>query len=464
MIGFFPTPYQDELVYSWLARYFVWSGYTSALDAYRDLYDNPKVRPSVELMNNMTKDAREVMERTGPLKELVQRHTLFPEYARFMDPLRREKLLEECDFTKGNWNNNLMRPTSVGERYLRYCPLCVKEDREEHGETYWHRLHQISGMKVCVKHGVYLCNSSVLLDTKLTRLKAAEIVINETEEAVECKDETVMKLSSFMVQVFLSLEYSHDSIGRYLNDRIDPGYIKGNGERRMEAFYADYKAFYSSFGDTVLMSRNVMARILSGRQGLFAYVCQLALFEGITPEELLHDGSETEDSDIFVRVSKRTGESIDKVRLIGEAILEELKKDSGIRVRSVRQKVSLDKEDERLAPKVASAVSEMYGTGDKRPRKVTVSAVGRAIHIDTHKLNRMKRCMEAMKPYMETQAHYWAREIVWAVRELERRCEPLTLKRMGRLVSLKRREIESCMDELKALDEDRYTIVKSILG
>ena len=85
MIGIFPKLYDDELVYSWLARYLVYSGYTSAMDAYRDLYDNIKIHPSVELMNNMTKNAREVMERTAPLKELVLNHTLFPEYARFID-------------------------------------------------------------------------------------------------------------------------------------------------------------------------------------------------------------------------------------------------------------------------------------------------------------------------------------------------------------------------------------------
>ena len=280
---------------------------------------------------------------------------------------------------------------------------------------------------------------------------------------MECKDQTVLKLSKYMEQVFLSSEYSHDKIGRFLNEHIDPKYLRSNGERCMNELYDAYRAFYEPLGEEWLMSHNVMTRIFRGRPGLFGYVCQLALFEGISAVELLKDGSDVEEYDIFVRVSKRTGEPIDRVRLIGEAMLDELKKDSAIRTRSIRQKISLDKEDEKLAPRVREIASEMYGAGEKRPRKVTVTAVSKIVRVDAHKLTRMKHCIEAMKPYMETQECYWARELVWAVHEIEMRIEPLTLKRLGRLVSLKRREIESCMDELRKIDSEVYDVVHGVL-
>jgi len=60
MIGYFPRLYEDELVYSWIARYLVHSGYTAASDAYQDLYYNKNLRTSVELMNNMVDDAKEL--------------------------------------------------------------------------------------------------------------------------------------------------------------------------------------------------------------------------------------------------------------------------------------------------------------------------------------------------------------------------------------------------------------------
>ncbi len=464
MIGFFPTPYKDELVYSWLCRYMVWSGYTAATDAYRDLYANPIIRPSVELMNNMTKDTLTVMTKYMPMRELVYKHTLFPEYGRFIEPIRRDRLLKECDFTKGNWNNNLMRPAGLGDRYLRYCPVCVKEDRETYGETYWNRLHQITGMKVCVKHGVYLLDSSILLETKLTRMKAAEIVIDEPEGAVECHDEQILGLSLYMAEVFLSPNYSHDGIGRYLNNRIDPKYLRSNGERLMSELYNEYKAFYRSLSKEMLMSSNVMTRIYRGKPGLFGYICQLAYFEGVSPEELLHDGAETEDGDIFDRVSHKTGEPLERVKLIGEALLEEIKKDNGIRVRHVRQKVNLDKEDEQLSFKVREIAAEIYGSGEERPRKVTMSAVARVLHVDGHKMKRMKRCMEELERYQESQEHYWARELIWAVGELERRGEPLNFKHLRNLINLRRENIQDSLKDLKRLNTEISSIVISILG
>ena len=40
--------------------------------------------------------------------------------------------------------------------YLRFCPLCVEDDRAQLDETYWHRLHQVPGVEVCPTHKVFL--------------------------------------------------------------------------------------------------------------------------------------------------------------------------------------------------------------------------------------------------------------------------------------------------------------------
>ncbi len=47
--------------------------------------------------------------------------------------------------------------------YLRFCPLCLIEDLQQCGETYWHRNHKVSGIRVCLTHGVGLENSRVLM-------------------------------------------------------------------------------------------------------------------------------------------------------------------------------------------------------------------------------------------------------------------------------------------------------------
>ncbi len=462
MIGYFPKIYDDELIYSWIARYLVHSGYTSAADAYQDLYFNKNLRPSVELMNNLIDDAKSVMTKQMSLEELIHKHTLFPEYGRFIDPVRRERLIKEADFTKGNWINNLMIPASLGERCLKYCPLCAKEDRDQYGETYWHRKHQIIGVKICVRHGIYLQDSDIVINRNLTRLKSAEIIIPRKTTISKCEDEIIIKLATYMVAVFENEKYSHEHIGRYINSQIPSKYLYSNGNRRMYALYADYATFYKTMDPSDLMSENSMCRLLGGHRGTYSYICQLGLLLGIDPSELINKGNEQE-YDIFQRVSQITGEPVGRVCIIGEAVIAELKKDSVRFIKGTRYKDSIDQADLELLPRLQEAVIKIYGDGDSRPRKISISQVSKAVHVDSHKLKKMKRCMEFFNQYYESQEEYWARELVWAVKKTERDGDSLSFSHIQDLTNLRRDNMVDSMEKLKSLDRRIYDVLVSLL-
>ena len=463
MIGYFPELYEDELIYSWIARYYVHSGYTSAADTYQDLYFNKNLRPSVELMNNLIDDAKLVMTRYMSLEELIYNHTLFPEYGRFIDPTKRERLLKEADFSRGNWINSLMIPFSTGERYLKYCPLCAKEDRDTHGEAYWHRKHQITSINICVKHGVYLQNSEIVRNRNLTRLKAAEIIIPQMTVITECEDETIMKLAYYMVSVFDSSKYSHDHIGKYLNGHIPSKYVQDNGNRKAYELYEDYIAYYHSLTEEDLMSINSMSRILRGHSGTFGNICQLGLFFGIESSNLLIKGDEGQDYDIFIRVSELTGEPLERVHIIGEAIIYELKKDSVLFIKEKRHEDNIDKEDLALLPSVEATVKKIYGEGDDRPRKVSLNAICKPLHVDIHKLKKMERCMAVINKYYESQEEYWAREIVWAVKMIEKNGDTLNNRRIRDLTNMRRDNMLDSMQELEKNYPDVYARIEHII-
>ena len=463
MIGYFPELYEDELVYSWIARYLVHSGYTSAADAYQDLYFNKNLRPSVELMNNLIDDAKSVMTKYMPMEDLIYNHTLLPEYGRFIDPMKRERLVSEADFSRGNWINSLMIPAATGERYLKYCPLCAKEDRDNHGEAYWHRKHQIIGIKSCTKHKVYLQDSDVLINRNLTRLKAAEIVINRMTVITECEDEIIMKLASYMVSVFDSSKYSHDHIGKYLNRHIPSKYIHDNGNRKAYELYEDYTAFYRSLAAEELMSINTMSRILRGHSGTFGNICQLGLFFGVDPSDLLNKGDEALNDDIFIRVSQLTGEPLSRVYLIGEAVINELKKDSVIFIKEKRHEANIDKEDIALLPSVKSMVMKIYGEGDDRPRKISLNAICKPLNVDMHKMKKMERCMSVINQYYESQEEYWAREIVWAIKKIEKNGEPLNERHIRNMTNLRHDNIVDSLDALERFDKDIYLKIQDCI-
>lgn len=463
MIGYFPELYEDELIYSWIARYLVHSGYTSAADAYQDLYFNKNLRPSVELMNNLIDDAKSVMTKYMSLEELIYNHTLFPEYGRFIDPTKRERLVKEADFSRGNWINSLMIPYSTGERYLKYCPLCAEEDRDTHGEAYWHRKHQITSINICVKHGVCLQNSEIIRNRNLTRLKAAEIIIPRMTVITECEDEIIKKLASYMVSLFDSSKYSHDHIGKYLNRHIPSKYVHDNGNRKAYELYEDYTAYYHSLAEEDLMSINTMSRILRGHSGTFGNICQLGLFLGIEPSDLLIKGDEGQDDDIFIRVSELTGEPLERVHIIGEAIIDELKKDSVLFIKEKRHEDNIDKEDLDLLPSVEATVKKIYGEGDERPRKVSLNAICKPLPVDIHKLKKMERCMAVINQYYESQEEYWAREIIWAVKMIEKNGDTLNSRHIRDLTNLRRDNMLDSMQELKKNYPDVHAKIKHIL-
>src|SRR5205085_11862301 len=65
---------------------------------------------------------------------------------------------------------------------LRFCPSCVIEDRDKYGETYWHRLHQISGVEICPRHDIPLEQSNApWIDRRCpSGVISAESIIQDT--------------------------------------------------------------------------------------------------------------------------------------------------------------------------------------------------------------------------------------------------------------------------------------------
>ena len=463
MIGFLPPLYEDELICSWHARYIVYSGYTSVSDAYIDIYGNKTIRPSVELVNSLSAEAIDAVSRYKPLRRLILEHTMFPEYGRFIDPVRREKLLSECDLTRGNWINTLMIPVSNNDRYLKYCPECVKEDRERYGETYWHRSHQISNIKICKKHRIYLEDSSVIIDRNNTRLKAAETVITLTGFMKKCDNPIILSFADYLSAVFYSSRYSHDKIGKYLSTRIDRSYIHDNGDRRLYALYDAYRAYFSSLDDNELMMIDYMSKLLRGRRGSSYHICQLGMFLGIDVEALLNSEAESDEKRTFRIVAENLGEPIENVERIGSAVLKEYGKRSGKNIRSLWQKKRIEDEDARLLQKVRDICTEMYGYGDKRPGKVSLSSISRYLKIDFHRLKKMRSCMEEINRYYETQEQYWAREIIWAVRQIRMNREPLNYKHIRNYTSLRKDNILDSLNALKEQSEEVYKMMREIV-
>lgn len=98
---YLPEIYPDELVYSWLSRYFVYSGCTNHKMLISQLLYSTKNNPSVEFIGHLNKAAEKQITQVYSIDDLILNHTMFPQYARFMPADKRDVALAElkryCD-------------------------------------------------------------------------------------------------------------------------------------------------------------------------------------------------------------------------------------------------------------------------------------------------------------------------------------------------------------------------------
>ncbi|MGK7930875.1 MAG: TniQ family protein [Microcystaceae cyanobacterium] len=164
----FPSLYPDELVYSWLSRYQTRVGDVNFSQIQRNCFGKA-TRKQYYLglpTNLLTLLGRLPDGFQIEVNQLLMEHTLFPYYRTFLTYREIKQLQELMEGTKGKSLAVVARiPESqlYNPKYLKFCPQCVAEDIKQYGETYWHRLHQVPGMGVCLTHRVRLQESSVLV-------------------------------------------------------------------------------------------------------------------------------------------------------------------------------------------------------------------------------------------------------------------------------------------------------------
>lgn len=249
MITHLPEIYPDELVYSWFCRYFVHSGCLTHKAALQDILQNRHNNPSKEFLGHLTPDILTVIKRIYPIDKIIIEHTMFPQYARFI-PLEQKKKALYCignDFCDVHHLFSVL-PRSESDLYLKYCPLCVKEDREKYGETYWHRTHQLRNIMICPKHNCRLINSEVTAKSEQSfTFCSAEEYVTEIEPIME-SDSLRIDYCGYLCDVFSSnIDMENDiPIKAILYSAMkEKGYVSATGKARHTKRLADdFKAFY----------------------------------------------------------------------------------------------------------------------------------------------------------------------------------------------------------------------------
>lgn len=204
MLTFFPKPYPDELLYSIIARYHVWSGNDEISDTMEQLFDNRRERATLLIPKHLQRLAEKTKKYGLNYETLLFEHTIFPFVTCFLN--------RDSFYTVLTCVNNIDQKESLFyvyrhslcPRYLRYCSLCVRDDRDNYGEGYWHRKHQTYGVVMCDKHKCYLKESEIeILDNRNNRYIALEL-LNELDDNSEQKDVSGCRIE---LQIANDVEY-----------------------------------------------------------------------------------------------------------------------------------------------------------------------------------------------------------------------------------------------------------------
>jgi hypothetical protein len=133
---------------------------------------------------------------------------------------------------------------------LRYCLYCAEEDKNEFGETYWHRLHQLPGVLVCPDHLCFLENTSLkwkrgigghfhLAENYVLRKKPRLLKTDDSEHQVLVK---LAKNARWLLSQKISIE-NNVIRDRYYNQLLKKELALYNGKLRHRLFKA-FQDFY----------------------------------------------------------------------------------------------------------------------------------------------------------------------------------------------------------------------------
>lgn len=90
--------------------------------------------------------------------ELLWRHTVFPYATAFFDQAVYESAVAAA-LSTGEAAIGMGAVTQSASDFVpfrRFCTACAREDRKRWGESYWHRVHNLPGVLVCIHHGTVL--------------------------------------------------------------------------------------------------------------------------------------------------------------------------------------------------------------------------------------------------------------------------------------------------------------------
>lgn len=469
-------PYEDELLYSVLARTRVKNGYIAYTYAAEDFFLSPKTRPDIEFVNAYSDGLLEEFEKIKPFSEWIKENTMFYYYSHFIPEDRKTGAFESLMQRNGEHGKNMCMPAKGNRRFLRICPICYRNEIQTYGEAYWHRSHQMMEIDVCTIHNCRLMESTVKISgtaspSLITASEEFGGEISQEEEPVSGRELTLAKyVTDTFKEVSVIGEYMTGRFtSKFLYDNLEgTKYVSARGEQRnMSLLQSDFNDYYSELRENSFLLKDYeqLQKIFTGYRFNFYEICQVGMFLRIPPKEMAnlknnksierqitaYDNRVIEMSGAGIsgnEIARRIGASSRTVRIILDRQKNKPADKNITDTFNAKKKCgpkpkNWKKQDNEYLPKVDDAINLIYGAGDERPHKVTVFAVSKILGLPDKALYRMPKCLAKIKSYEESQEDYWRREVLWAIRTTKAAKREVNWRRIRELTNLRRSQFEA---------------------
>lgn len=418
MIGFMPELYPDELVYSWLARYHVRTGHHSYQQTAKHLLNKKANIVSKKFLNEYSDEFFDMIKNNITIKELAIKHSMLSTYVKFLPIDKRNNIIKSYE------NNLRYKESSIGFKTksnginMRYCPICIKEDRDKYGETYWHREHQFIGINVCTKHKCYLIDSEVSVQSiDKSEFYTAEYIIGQKNDVKISSNEFEINFAKYFTEVINTESNNDSNITGYLNTVLWNSKYKANGckVKDFNKLYNDYFELCEKINANIISSRPSLREILKNKCRTLD-ICILGMLLNISPYDLVNrvlsstNKKNISDQVIFLRdVKKMSYDRIAKELNASKRTVERIYHN---------RKVECDFDILEL---LQNELPKFYNghLTNGRPQKITVGTIEKQFDIPQKILISNKFYHNEIIKYDESYPEYWARELVWSYNKLK---------------------------------------------
>ena len=221
MLGFFPTPYEDEVIFGLFARYHKHSGNSLLSETLFDLFGDKINNGTISNIPGRLSYLHSQLDydRVYTPEYFLDNHTIFPVYTPFLPNNRIEQIIYEAKL-----GNASKIPPMLGEisgdvsknKYTKFCPKCYKEEKIKFGEYYINRIHQFPGNEICHIHNVPLQKAYAY-----GNLYKRSIVMITDDDIKYTVDEMVTNLKDYFYNLSIDIEFFfHNDISILNQEKI----------------------------------------------------------------------------------------------------------------------------------------------------------------------------------------------------------------------------------------------------